>query len=66
MVTRCHGNVLWLHSSGFQASFTDFQPPATAKPQEMDPDILRVKYVNKCEPLKNVTRFGPSLTVKGL
>jgi hypothetical protein len=29
-------------------------------------DILRVKYVNKCESLKNVTRFGPSLTVKEL
>jgi hypothetical protein len=28
----------------------------------MDPDILRVKYVNKYELIKNATRFGSSLT----
>jgi hypothetical protein len=30
----------------------------------MDQDILQVKYVNKCEFLKNAIRFGSSLVVR--
>jgi hypothetical protein len=44
-------------------NFTDFQPPATAKPLRDGSGHIGVKYVNKCELLKNAIRFGPSFTV---
>ena len=35
--------------------------PGMAKTYKMDREILQVKYVNKCERLKNTIRFDPYL-----
>jgi hypothetical protein len=50
-----------------QSSIVDFVTVEMCSTKHVDGSgHIGMKYFNKCEPLKNATRFGPSLTVKEL